>query len=226
MVGAAMHQRFLEEGKPGVTMPLGLELLDVVERRSAHDRLLPEHHRHSDGDDRQPDAERDPVHPAQQLPRGDLPCPIEPQVWHFRQSIDYSVTANYAIFDLASRYRETLLYNNYSWRRTPIGRAARTAGRSAATTSQRRGVARIEQAARGGWRSAVVAVVAAAAVVRRRRRRRRCRAAAAASVAGGARDVELQMHAYNDVLHARTARSARLHHSAPISRTSRRRRSS
>ena len=32
---------------------------------------------------------------------------IAPQPWKFRQSIDYSITANRAILDLASRYRET-----------------------------------------------------------------------------------------------------------------------
>ncbi len=36
-----------------------------------------------------------------------------PQVWHFRQSIDYSITANYAVLDFAQRYRENLLYNIY-----------------------------------------------------------------------------------------------------------------
>ena len=36
--------------------------------------------------------------------------PIPPQqVWHFRQSIDYSITANRAILDYASRDRELLL---------------------------------------------------------------------------------------------------------------------
>src|SRR4029079_4669848 len=34
-------------------------------------------------------------------------------LWHFRQSIDYSVTANRAILDLASRFRETYLYRIY-----------------------------------------------------------------------------------------------------------------
>ena len=40
--------------------------------------------------------------------------PIGPKnVWHFRQSIDYSVTANKSILDFASRYREVNLYNIY-----------------------------------------------------------------------------------------------------------------
>src|SRR6185436_14124602 len=46
-----------------------------------------------------------------QLPRADLPFPIPPQDWHFRQSIDYSLTAYYAVLDLVSRYRETFLFN-------------------------------------------------------------------------------------------------------------------
>ncbi len=54
-----------------------------------------------------------PLVPATQLARGDLPFPIAPQKWHLRQSIEYSLTANRAVLDFASRYRETLLYNIY-----------------------------------------------------------------------------------------------------------------
>lgn len=40
--------------------------------------------------------------------------PIGPKnEWHFRQSVDYSVTANKSILDFASRYREVNLYNIY-----------------------------------------------------------------------------------------------------------------
>ena len=40
--------------------------------------------------------------------------PIKPQTeWHIRQSIEYSMTANRAILDYASRYREKVLYNIY-----------------------------------------------------------------------------------------------------------------
>src|SRR5205807_4852082 len=76
-----------------------------------------------------------------QLPRGDYLAPIAPQLWHFRQSVDYSVTANKAVLDYASRHREQLLYNIWlmghnaieqggrdSWTITPkIVDAARTA---------------------------------------------------------------------------------------------------
>ncbi len=59
------------------------------------------------------------------MPSGDLPFPIAPQTWHFRQSIDYSLTANRAVLDFASRYRETLLYNVYRMGRNAIERGSR-----------------------------------------------------------------------------------------------------
>ena len=54
-----------------------------------------------------------PFVPERQLPSADLPHPIAPQRWRFRQSIDYSMTANRAVLDAASRNRETLLFNMY-----------------------------------------------------------------------------------------------------------------
>jgi len=60
-----------------------------------------------------------------QLPRGDLPYPIAPQEWHFRQSIDYSVTANYAVFDIASKRREDFLFNIYKMGKNSIERGNR-----------------------------------------------------------------------------------------------------
>jgi hypothetical protein len=52
-----------------------------------------------------------PFLPSKQLPDASLHYPIEPQVWHFRQSIDYSLTANWAVLDIASRDRENFLFN-------------------------------------------------------------------------------------------------------------------
>jgi Zinc carboxypeptidase len=48
-----------------------------------------------------------------QLPIGDWPLPVTPGKWHYRQSIEYEITNNRAILDLASRYRETFLFNIY-----------------------------------------------------------------------------------------------------------------
>ena len=63
-----------------------------------------------------------PLVPTTQLPHGDLPFPIAPQKWHLRQSIEYSITANRAVLDFASRYRETLLYNSYRMAKNSIDR--------------------------------------------------------------------------------------------------------
>ena len=54
-----------------------------------------------------------PLIPEKQLYISDLPLPVAPQKWHYRQSIDYEIENNRAILDYASRNRETLLYNMY-----------------------------------------------------------------------------------------------------------------
>ena len=59
-----------------------------------------------------------------QLPTSDLTFPIAPQVWHFRQSIEYSITANRAVLDFASRWRETVLFNAYQMGRNSIARGS------------------------------------------------------------------------------------------------------
>jgi hypothetical protein len=66
-----------------------------------------------------------PFIPDQQLPRADLPYPIAPQPWHFRQSIEYSLTANRAVLDIASRERENLLFNAWKMARNSIERGSR-----------------------------------------------------------------------------------------------------
>jgi len=53
------------------------------------------------------------LNPDHQLATNDIPFPIAPQEWHFRQSIEYSISLNKAILDYASRNKEILLYNRY-----------------------------------------------------------------------------------------------------------------
>jgi hypothetical protein len=59
-----------------------------------------------------------------QVPTSDLTFPIAPRVWHFRESIEYSITANRAILDYASRWRETLLFNVYRMGKNSIARGS------------------------------------------------------------------------------------------------------
>jgi hypothetical protein len=60
-----------------------------------------------------PTPQHIPLVPDMQLPHGDLPMPIGPQTWHYRESIDYEITNNRSVLDYASRNREVLLYRIY-----------------------------------------------------------------------------------------------------------------
>ena len=110
-VGAAMHSRLIEEGKPGSTMRSGATYStwnNGMERSLAYFHhavgLLTEIIGH-------PTPMKLPLIPRNQLARNDLPDPVAPQTWHFKQSIDYSLTMNRAVLDYAARNRERLLMN-------------------------------------------------------------------------------------------------------------------
>jgi hypothetical protein len=113
MVGTAMHSRLVAEGKGGSAMRSGANYstwwnggLRTVTYFHNMIGILTE----IIGD---PTPIKIPLVADKQLPKGDWPLPIAPQEWHYRQSIDYEITNNRAILDLASRYRETWLYNIY-----------------------------------------------------------------------------------------------------------------
>ncbi|MFY9572994.1 MAG: M14 metallopeptidase family protein [Blastocatellia bacterium] len=125
LVGAAMHGRFVAENKPGATMRSGSSYstwwnggLRTVTYFHNMIGLLTE----SIGN---PTPMEIPFLPTRQLPKGDLPYPIAPQKWHFRQSIDYSMTANRAGLDLASKHREDFLFNIYRMGKNSIERGSR-----------------------------------------------------------------------------------------------------
>lgn len=63
-----------------------------------------------------------PLVPNRLIPSGSTPFPVTPRKWYFRQSIDYSVSLNYAVLDYAMRYRDELLYNIYKMGRNSIER--------------------------------------------------------------------------------------------------------
>ncbi len=125
LVAAAMHNRFVAEGKPGATMRSGSNYstwwnggLRTTVYFHNMIGLLTE----AIGS---PTPVTIPLVLQNQLARGDLPAPIAPQAWHFRQSIDYSVTADRAVLDVASRYREEFLFNIFRMGRNSIERGSR-----------------------------------------------------------------------------------------------------
>jgi len=71
-----------------------------------------------------PNPSEVPLVPQRLIPSGSTPYPITPQKWLFRQSIDYSVSLNYAVLDYASRYRDELLFNIYQMGRNSIQRGS------------------------------------------------------------------------------------------------------
>jgi Zinc carboxypeptidase. len=164
LVGAAMHSRFVAEGKPGATMRSGSGYstwwnggLRTTVYFHNMIGLLTE----AIGN---PTPIEIPLVPDKLLPKGDLPMPIQPQKWHFAQSIAYELTANRAVLDVASRYRETLLFNIYQMGRNSIRR-----GNTDTWTVTPRKVARSRQRCLRTAPARRAVTPAVAVVVRRRR---------------------------------------------------------
>jgi len=72
-----------------------------------------------------PTPARVPLVTARLIPNAATPNPVTPQQWLFRQSIDYSVSLNYAVLDYAVRNREPLLYNIYKMGKNSIDKGNR-----------------------------------------------------------------------------------------------------
>ena len=125
LVGAAMHQRFVQENKPGATTREGTGYstwwnggLRTTVYFHNMIGLLTE----TIGS---PTPMEIPFVPSRQLPSSDLIAPIAPQKWHFRQSVEYSLTANWAVIDVASKHREDFLFNTYRMAKNSIERGNR-----------------------------------------------------------------------------------------------------
>jgi hypothetical protein len=121
-VGAAMNNRLNVEGKPGYTQRAGSQFSTWW---NGGLRTTPYFHNMVGllteiiGN---PTPETVALVPERLIPNGATPNPIVPQKWHFRQSIDYSVSLNYAVLDYAARYRSELLYNIYRMGKNSIER--------------------------------------------------------------------------------------------------------
>jgi Zinc carboxypeptidase len=120
LVGAAIHTRLAVEGKPGAVMRSAASYSTwfnggIRTTSYFHNQIgiLTE----MIGN---PTPIEIPFVPEMQLRRADVPYPIAPQPWHFRQSIEYSMTTNYAILDIASERKEDFLFNMYRMAKNAI----------------------------------------------------------------------------------------------------------
>ncbi len=125
-VGAEMHSRFALEGKPGVTSRSGANYSTWW---NGGLRTSPYFHNQigllteTIGN---PTPMSIPFVADKALPKSDLPFPVDPQqTWHFRQSIEYSITANRAVIDYASRNKDRLLFDVYRMGKNSIERGSR-----------------------------------------------------------------------------------------------------
>jgi hypothetical protein len=123
-VGAAMNNRLNVENKPGYTQRGGSQFSTWW---NGGLRTAPYFHNMIGllteiiGG---PTPETVPLAPDRLIPNGATPNPVVPQEWHFRQSIDYSVSLNYAVLDYAARYRSILLFNIYRMGKNAIARGS------------------------------------------------------------------------------------------------------
>jgi hypothetical protein len=113
LVSASMHNRFVTEGKPGATMRSGAGYSTWWNgglRSTGYFHNIIGILTETIGSPTPIDI---PFIPERLLPKHDYPYPIAPQKWHFRQSVEYAVTADMAILDVASKHREDFLYRRY-----------------------------------------------------------------------------------------------------------------
>jgi zinc carboxypeptidase len=124
-VGSAIHTRLAAEGKPGAVMRSGAPYSTwfnggIRTTSYFHNQIgiLTE----TIGN---PTPVEIPFVLEMQLPRADVPNPIQPRTFHFREAIEYSVTNNYAILDIASKRHEDFLFNMYKMARNAIDKGNR-----------------------------------------------------------------------------------------------------
>jgi hypothetical protein len=123
-VGAAMINRLNVEGKPGYTQRTGSVFSTWYNgglRTTTYFHNIIGLLTEIIGS---PTPSEVPLVPQRLLPDGATPNPVTPRKWYFRQSIDYSVSLNYAVLNYAVRYRDELLYNIYKMGKNSIERGS------------------------------------------------------------------------------------------------------
>jgi hypothetical protein len=124
-VGAAMHNRMNVEGKPGYTQRGGSVFSTWYNgglRTTTYFHNMIGLLTEIVGSPTPSDI---PLVPSRLLPNGDSPNPVLPQKWYFKNSIDYSVSLNYAVLNYAQRHHDELLYNIYQMGKNSIDRGSK-----------------------------------------------------------------------------------------------------
>ena len=119
-LGAAMSNRLNTESKPGYTMKGGSVYSTWWNgglRTTAYYHNIIGLLTEIIGS---PTPSNIPLVPQRLIPNSGLPNPILPQKWYFKNSIDYSISLNYAVLNYAARYKDELLYNIYTMGRHSI----------------------------------------------------------------------------------------------------------
>ncbi len=112
-MGAAMSTRLDAEGKPGYTERAGSVYSTWFNgglRTTTYFHNMIGLLTEITGS---PTPENIPLAPSRLIPNSATIFPVTPRPWHFKQSIDYSISLNYAVLDYATRHRDQLLYNIY-----------------------------------------------------------------------------------------------------------------
>jgi len=125
LVSAAVHTRFVAEGKPGAVSRSGASYQNwwnggIRSTACFHNEI---------GILSEITGSPTPTEigfvPKNLVMSNDNPYPVEPQPWRFRQAIEYLLTANRAILSLAAEHRESFLYNIYRMGRNSIDKGSR-----------------------------------------------------------------------------------------------------
>lgn len=124
-VGAAMYNRLNGENKPGFTRMNGSTFSTWYNgglRTTTHFHNIIGILTEIIGG---PNPEEIPFVPERIIPNSHTPFPVTPmKSWHFQQSLDYSVSMNFAVLDYASRNSDHLLYNIYLMGKGSIDRGS------------------------------------------------------------------------------------------------------
>jgi hypothetical protein len=126
LVSAAVHQRFLAEGKAGAVMRNGANYSTWFNGGTRttvgfHNQIGVMHEIIGN-----PTPISIPLVTSKLLPGGDQPLPVGPKSeWHQSQSIEYVLSANRAILDVAAKFREDFLFRIYRAGKNSIDRGSR-----------------------------------------------------------------------------------------------------